>query len=983
LTALVGRTEEIAEVRGLLGTTRLLTLIGPGGVGKTRLALAVAAAQPVEGDEGPAVYWVDLAPVEDNDLVAPAVADAIGAHERADGRALDAASHRVGDGAALIVVDNCEHVAAGAAEAAHVLLESCARLRLMTTSREPLGIAGEVVWPVPTLSVPDEDGPGAAQGADAVKLFVERARSALPSFRLDDKTSDAVLQICRYLDGLPLAIELAVANLRALPVEEIARHVGDVFSVLVGGPRTLPERQQTLRATLDWSHRLLAPEEQSMLRRLSVFAGSFGLMAASRVGAEGDLSKAVDLLRRLVDKSWVVATGRGGRAFYRLLATVRQYAAERLVEAGDQEQARRAHLSWYRSRAVEAEPRLEGATQQAELELLDGEINDVRAALQYARSQGEAGAVLEISSSLARFWYLHGHYGEGREWLDWGVVNGPEQPDPLRAKALRAGGHLAFLQCEYPAAFRPSRTALRLFSELGDAKGTAVTLQVMGSIAREQGRYQQAAAHHLASLGHFEACGDAWGVASAHGYLAFNAWLQGDFEQARAQCGPALSRFRALGDAEGTAWSLLSLGIAAAYEGREDEAERLLGESRLISDGMGFREGTAWSLEQQGRLAWRRGQAEARPLLWASARAHRDLGDQWRLSSVLDALAMTSVTAGAPAEGAELLGAADKIRQAIGAPVPPCEQPERDAAVEAAAAALGPEVFERAWQRGAGLPSDQLFSRPEPPVPPPAAPHSGRTAGAGPAAAPGPSLVVAALGASHVTVDGRVVKQTDWGYAKPRELFFLLCSTPSRTKEQLGDALWPELGGTQLRNALHSALKELRRALGGRGWALFAQGRYAINRGLPFHYDVADFEEALAAARRAPVGQALPHLLRALSVYKGDFLSDIGAGEWAQVRRRELRAAYETALGAAGAGLSAAGRYRQAVQVYERAIAHEPLNEGFHRELMTCLARLGQPARALAHFEQLSALLRREMDLGPAPETARLAGELRSSTGPR
>ncbi len=404
-----------------------------------------------------------------------------------------------------------------------------------------------------------------------------------------------------------------------LPVEEVATSLDNVFSLLVGGPRTSPARHQTLRATLDWSHQLLDADEREALRRLSVFAGHFSLEAASRVIVPGgDAPAAYDVLRRLVDKSLVVAEVAGGQAMYRLLATVRQYAGEQLKNADEEDAYKRAHLNWYVRRARDAEPRLAGATQATELVRLKNEINDIRASLQFAREIGDATAVLEMASALARFWYVHGHYKEGREWLDWAVVSQPDAPGPLRAKALRASGRLAFLQCDYPAAVRRLSTALRLYKSLKDADGTAATLQVLGSVAREEGRYRQAERHHDESRAIFEDLGDRWGVASARGYIGFAAWLQGDLARARSECEQALELFRELGDAEGRAWSLISLGVTAQYGGDLNMAARLLNQSLAISEEIGFREGIAWCLNELGLVALRRAHPQAEEMLRAS-----------------------------------------------------------------------------------------------------------------------------------------------------------------------------------------------------------------------------------------------------------------------------------------------------------------------------------------------------------------------------
>ncbi|MGH9104906.1 MAG: BTAD domain-containing putative transcriptional regulator [Acidimicrobiales bacterium] len=994
MTSLVGRGQEIKEVNRCIGRARLVTLLGPGGVGKTRLALEIASGAEAQAGgypgEGRATYWADLAPVGDEELVALALAEAVGARETGD--PLEALCRQLGDGEALLVLDNCEHLVPALAHACQAALRACPGLRVLATSREPLGVPGEVTWPVSPLKVPAEVQPAHGDLAplatcESVQLFVERAQAALPAFFLSEDNAAAVAQVARQLDGLPLAIELAVGNLRVLSVEELARSLGSSLKVLVGGPRTLPSRHQALSAALEWSHRLLDREEQELLRRLSVFAGEFSVAAASEVAAGGLPGGAYDLLRRLVDKSWVVAGSDGGQAWCRLLVTVRQFARERLAAAAEEDEYCTAHLRWCVRRAQEAEQKLEGTAQATELARLDREINDLRAGLHFARGSGDAVSVLRIASALARFWYLHGYYREGREWLDWAVVSGPGAPAPVRAKALQASGRLAFLQCDYAGAVRRLSAALRLYGDLGDNRGRSTTLQVLGSVDREQGRYQQAELHHSESKTLFEALGDRWGVASAWGYLGFSAWLQGDFAHAGEQCRTALEQFQQLGDAEGTAWSLLSLGVVSLYEGDLERAEQLLARSRQISEEIGFKEGQAWCLNQQGALAVRRHDPGARELLLASAELHRELGDQWRLASVLEALAR-AVLESDPRRTAMLLGAAGAARERIGTPLPPCERPEHTEALETARAALGDAAWERAWTEGASVAIDDLMCPWAEPLPAqvPARRAAGaptpRSATAGQEEQRGGVLAlrIRALGGAEVMAGGRVLGPREWGYAKPQELFFLLCSSPPRTKEQLGAELWPDLGERQLRNALHSALRDMRKALGDRDWVVFSSGRYSFNRSRPHRYDVSDFESALAAARRLPGPEALPHLQRALSAYSGDFLPYLGAWEWADNRRRELRSSYEMALGATGAAMVQAGRHLQALQVYERAVAHEPLNEAFHRELMKCLSRLGQPARALRHYEELVDLLHREVGAKPARETAQLYDQLRAGT---
>jgi DNA-binding SARP family transcriptional activator len=509
---------------------------------------------------------------------------------------------------------------------------------------------------------------------------------------------------------------------------------------------------------------------------------------------------------------------------------------------------------------------------------------------------------------------------------------------------------------------------------------------------------------HAESLAVAEAAADRWAVASAHSLLGFSAWLQGDFERATTECTVGLEESRKLGDVEGAAWSLLSLGVVERYRGAGERALALLQESRSLSKKIGFREGMAWSLEQLGLLAVDRGDPGAGMQLRLSLELHRDLGDQWRTASVLEDLAALALAGRAPVQAARLLAAAQAIRDAIGTVVAPCEDAQHAAALAGARAALGDDAFDAAWRQGRLASIDELqaeltgISPPGPaagqavaavPVAAAPAPATARDvaaavpAGAVPASRPaaGPEpLRIRALGAALVHRTDVLVTAADWGYGKPRELFFLLATSPPMTREQLGGTLWPDQPRDRLGNALHTALRELRRALGDPGWVLYADGRYSFNSSWPHECDVETFEQALVAARAArPASAALPDLQRAIAAYGGDFLADLAAGEWAQTRRDELRRSFEAALLATGRLHAAAGRYQPAVTAFRRAVAHEPLNETAHRELMSSWARLGEAARAVQHYRELVELLREQVGVPPAAETTalyrRLLGE--------
>ena len=479
---------------------------------------------------------------------------------------------------------------------------------------------------------------------------------------------------------------------------------------------------------------------------------------------------------------------------------------------------------------------------------------------------------------------------------------------------------------------------------------------------------------------------------------------------------------RELGYVEDIAWALISLGAIARYQRAPGRAAALLAESHSLSERIGFREGLAWSLEQLGLLSLDRGDPAAADLLRRSLLIHRELQDRWRVTSVLEDLAALALTRGGAGTAARLLAAAQALRELIGTVIPPCERARHDETLAAARAALGDDAFAAAWQQGTLAPLEDLEAElpaagpegqasspaasagpvaapadsvPAPagqqpaapsgdaaPAPAPAGPSRRRAApagaaraGAAQAAGPAPAgvLRIRALGEATVSRGDTIVTAADWGYAKPRELLFLLATSPPMTREQLGAALWPDQPPPQLGNSLHTALRGLRRALGGSDWVLYSDGRYSFSTSREYDCDVATFEQALTEARKARGGDAaLPELQRAIAAYGGDFLAGLAAGEWAQSRRDELRRSFESALLATGRLHAAAGRHQAAATAFRRAVAHEPLNETAHRELMEAWASLGETARAIRHYEQLTQQLAGQLGVPPSAETTAL-----------
>jgi predicted ATPase len=445
LSSFVGREKELSEVKRLLADTRLLTLTGSGGCGKTRLALAAATDLLEEFEEG--VWMVELAPLADPALVPQAVASTLGVREQPGRSPTETLSDYLSSKQVLLVLDNCEHLIEACAVLAEALLHSCPELRILATSREALGITGEVAWLVPSLSLPDLRHLPEIESLpryESARLFVERTTAVKPTFALTERNATAVAQVCYRLDGIPLAIELAAARAKVLSVEQISERLDDCFRLLAAGSRTAMPRHRTLHATMDWSHDLLPDEEQTLFRRLSVFAGGFTLEAAESVCAGKDLQRdeVLELLSHLVDKSLVVAWERDGEVRYRLLEMVRQYGREKLDESGEEAEVRRRHAAFFLGLAERVEPELQGPGQVERLDELERENGNLRVVMSWALSKGEAGIAGRLGWVLWRYWFLHGHQGEGRRWME--VLLERDIPPDLRVRVATVASVMAY-----------------------------------------------------------------------------------------------------------------------------------------------------------------------------------------------------------------------------------------------------------------------------------------------------------------------------------------------------------------------------------------------------------------------------------------------------------------------------------------------------------------------------------------------------------
>jgi non-specific serine/threonine protein kinase len=595
-TSFIGRERETLEVKRLLAMTRLLTLTGVGGSGKTRLALKVAS--DLAGAYPDGAWLVELAALSEGELVPQAVAKALGVREQ-PGRPL---TESLGDALRgrrmLLVVDNCEHLIEAAVRLVDALLDSCPGLRVLATSRETLNAAGEVAWVVPSLTVPDSGQASMAEklgGYESVRLFIERARGRDPSFVLTPRNGPAVAQVCRRLEGIPLAIELAAARIGVLPVERIAERLDDSLRLLTAGGRTALPRHRTLRATLEWSHELLGEAERKLFRRLSVFAGGSTLEAAEAVGAGDGIEHhdVLDLLPRLVDKSLVVAEA----SRYRMLEPLRQYGQERLEESGEAQRVRERHAEYYLALAEgvdarEADRELNAARPVAWLERMESEHANLRTALSWSLDMADApdgGRAAQLGLRLAValwwFWHTHDYLSEGRRYLERALCG---SSDPTmsgwRARALDAAAGLALYQADYGASKALMEEALALYRELGDREGIAAGLTDLGLVAVLGERDDIPLPAVLAELGELKP------ELKNRNTLAYLLMLEGlialsrgDPEHSVALHEQSLELFREIGNTQGVITCLGHLGLLALIRGDYESAPTLLRESLRLA----------------------------------------------------------------------------------------------------------------------------------------------------------------------------------------------------------------------------------------------------------------------------------------------------------------------------------------------------------------------------------------------------------------
>jgi len=680
LTSFVGRQGEMEEVARLLGTARFVTLLGSGGCGKTRLAIQIARNILERYPDG--VWLVELASLSDPSLVPQSVALALGLREESGRPVVETLAEHLASRTALLLLDNCEHVTPTCAALAHALLKASPGLRILATSRQALGVAGETLWRIPSLSVPDPvSTPQPRQVVtryESVRLFVDRAGAVQPSFTLTDQNAWTVAQICGRLDGIPLAIELAAARVKVLPVAQILGRLEDRFRLLTSGSSAALQRQQTLRAAVDWSYELLEPKEQQLFQRISVFAGGLFLEAAEAVCSGDGIGEEeiLDVLEHLVDKSLLIPEeGSEGTARYRLLETLRAYGKERLQQGGRGDIYLVRHGEFYRALAERAAPELVGAMQASWLNRLQEEHDNLRQALETAHEKEESAGALSMSASLWRFWWTRGLWHEGNRRISRALDFAGSRRDPLRVSALHGGAVLARCLGDYVTAHDRIESCIAIARETGDREGLAWSLKELGNLAYVKGDHDAAKTAYEESLTHCRAIDDRHGIAGVLHNLGSVALGQEDYARARQLYEESLMLERELGDRTGEAITLNGLGTSARFQGDDAAALSYHEQGLLLQRELGERSGIAYSLGELGLLAanahdFRRGRA----YLVESLVILREMGDRQGIADGLERCAALEFRQNLPERALVLYGASRALRETLGAEAAPSDR---------------------------------------------------------------------------------------------------------------------------------------------------------------------------------------------------------------------------------------------------------------------------------------------------------------------
>lgn len=706
MTSFVGREAELAQIKALLAEARLVTLTGPPGTGKTRLALelAITIYQQQYRD---GVIWVSLAPVTDPRRVLNIIAQELDIRTEIDDEHLLAAMQdRLREKTLLLILDNFEHLLS-AAPLVSQLLAAAPDVIILVTSREALRLYGEHEYAVSPLALPHnvhDSGPDELLAYEAVDLFMQRARAVSPDLRLDETNAESIAAICVHLDGLPLAIELAAARIRFHAPQNLLIRLASRLEALSDGPRDLPARQQTLRATLAWSYELLDDAEKRLFARLGIFANGCTYAAAQSVCGNGLGSNLIASLESLVAKSLItVQQPESSEARLMMLETIREFALEKLEESGELSVMQGRHARYFKALLSDAAQEYSGLSEPDWLARLEADHDNLRAVLQRSlRSGDSAQECLWLIANLARFWELKGHFSEARNWLDAVLaLPGAAQPTPARADALFGIAENIYFQCDYAACQTLLEEALAIYQTLGDRQKIARTLISIGEVATEIGAYDRAPALFEQAYAIVHALDDRLGNARALTQLGFGALRVGKMGQAQQWLVEGLDLYQAEEDVVGEALALSGLGEIALRNGELEQATNLLTESFRLRNAIGHRWGMAATL---GSLAWvmlRQGNLRrAQETLMESLRIRTDIGDRGGIAWCLEKLAEIAQRRDDPGQAIRLLGAASGLRARINSAIDPADQAAHSVRIERLKAALPPDIFQALWVEG-------------------------------------------------------------------------------------------------------------------------------------------------------------------------------------------------------------------------------------------------------------------------------------------
>jgi len=728
LTSFIGREREIAEVRRLLAMTRLLTLTGLGGCGKTRLAVQVAATASSDYADG--VQFVSLAPITEPGLVLSTIALALGVREQGSQPLLDNLKDRLGDRQVLLLLDNFEQVVSAALIVAE-LLAAAPRLHVLVTSRTSLHLSGEHEFVVPPLSLPDlRDLPPLDRLTEyeAVRLFIERAQAVQSDFAMTEGNGAAVAAICHQLDGLPLAIELAAGRSKLFSPQALLPRLKSRLKLLVGGARDLPLRQQTLRGTIAWSHDLLEEDEKTLFKRLSIFVGGCTLEAAEAIcNAHGDLEVDVlDAVAILVDKSLLRQEAQAdGEPRLLMLETIREYAVERLAESGETEAIQRRHATFFLAMAEQSDLKLRSAEQSTWRRRLVVEHDNLRAALRWTLESQEAEMGLRLAGALLLFWRFCNRPREGRSWLEQVLAQpGAEAHTPARAKALRAAGAMAYYQGDFPEAHQLLEASVMVSQEVGAAGKLelAQALVMLGEVALLQGNASEAYELAAESLQVCQEVGDAWVIAMALRLLGKATGELGDLMAARSLLEESAAQLRIIGDRRYLMMPVDALGMLALGQGDYAGARAYFEETLSVAQEMGDEPFIANALTHLGTVALRMGDYPQSAALYQQSLAlNREQGNKDGIVEDLAGLAEVASLLGQPERAARLFGAVEASREVSGIRLPPLRRAEYDRTVEGIRTHLDQAMFAQAWAQGRAMPLEQalvqaLETKDEPPT---------------------------------------------------------------------------------------------------------------------------------------------------------------------------------------------------------------------------------------------------------------------------